>query len=152
MAALMQGATPRAWAAPTRRPSWPIKRGGAARPRAASPADAAAAVYGWDVARPTPVEVGRADGAGPRIVQVPLTAIRRPLTRATGDDDAKVAALALSMAAHGLKEPIDVLDCEGALWGFSGCHRYAAAAALGWPTILCRVRRVSRGTLAMHLR
>jgi sulfiredoxin len=149
MAALaLRAARPRACAPPTRRPA---RAAAAATP---ADADAAAAAYGWDVSRPTPTPTAAGVGAvaGPRVADVPLEAIRRPLTRASGDDAAKVAALALSMAFHGLKEPIDILDCDGSLWGFSGCHRYAAASALGWATILCCVRRVSRGTLAMHLR
>jgi sulfiredoxin len=80
---------------------------------------------------------------------VPLAAIRRPLERVL--DEAKVAALMESIAAEGLREPIDLLEVDGQLWGFNGCHRVAAHERLGRTTIRARVRRANREVLRMHL-
>jgi sulfiredoxin len=80
---------------------------------------------------------------------VPLAAIRRPLERVL--DEAKVAVLMESIAAEGLREPIDLLEVEGQLWGFNGCHRVAAHERLGRTTIRARVRRANREVLRMHL-
>ncbi|TVS05674.1 MAG: chromosome partitioning protein ParB [Cyanobium sp. PLM2.Bin73] len=80
---------------------------------------------------------------------LPLAAIRRPLERVL--DEAKVAALAAAIAAEGQQEPIDVLEVEGELWGFNGCHRVAAHERLGLTTIRARVRRANREVLRMHL-
>lgn len=80
---------------------------------------------------------------------LPLAAIRRPLERVL--DEGKVAALAAAIAAEGQQEPIDVLEAEGELWGFNGCHRVAAHERLGLTTIRARVRRANREVLRMHL-
>ena len=85
-----------------------------------------------------------------RLATLPLAFIRRPLQRTL--DEAKVAWLMESIAQEGLKEPIDVLEFEGQLWGFNGCHRVAAHERLGLPTIQARVRRATADTLQMHLR
>ncbi|MEB3171691.1 MAG: sulfiredoxin [Synechococcaceae cyanobacterium] len=85
-----------------------------------------------------------------RLATLPLAAIRRPLQRSL--DEAKVAALMASIAAEGQKEPIDVLEVDGQLWGFNGCHRVAAHERLGRTTIRARVRRATADTLRMHLR
>ena len=84
-----------------------------------------------------------------RLATLPLASIRRPLQRSL--DEAKVALLMESIAAEGQKEPIDVLEVEGQLWGFNGCHRVAAHERLGKPTIRARVRRANREVLRMHL-
>jgi sulfiredoxin len=80
---------------------------------------------------------------------LPLASIRRPLERAL--DEAKVALLMESIAAEGQREPIDVLEVEGQLWGFNGCHRVAAHERLGKTTIRARVRSANREVLRMHL-
>ena len=80
---------------------------------------------------------------------LPLASIRRPLERAL--DEVKVALLMESIAAEGQKEPIDVLEVEGQLWGFNGCHRVAAHERLGKTMIRARVRRANREVLRMHL-
>jgi uncharacterized ParB-like nuclease family protein len=80
---------------------------------------------------------------------LPLAAIRRPLQRVL--DEAKVAGLMESIAAEGQREPIDVLEVDGVLWGFNGCHRVAAHERLGRTTIHARVRRANREVLRMHL-
>ena len=85
-----------------------------------------------------------------RLATLPLASIRRPLQRSL--DEAKVAALMESIAAEGQKEPIDVLEVDGRLWGFNGCHRVAAHERLGRTTIRARVRRATADTLRMHLR
>lgn len=84
-----------------------------------------------------------------RVIPIPLAHIRRPLPRST--DPSKVQALMTSIAAEGLREPIEVLEVEGQYYGFSGCHRYEAHQRLGYPTILCRVRRAPRSVLRHHL-
>ena len=80
---------------------------------------------------------------------LPLDQIRRPLQRSL--DEAKVAALMASIAAEGQKEPIDVLEVDGQLWGFNGCHRWAAHERLGRNTIRARIRRATPQVLRMHL-
>jgi sulfiredoxin len=85
-----------------------------------------------------------------RIATLPLSEIRRPLERAL--DEAKVAALMHSIAAEGQKEPIDVLEVDGQLWGFNGCHRVAAHERLGMATIRARVRQAPASVLRMHMR
>ena len=84
-----------------------------------------------------------------RLATLLLRSIRRPLERAL--DEAKVEALMASIAAEGLKEPIDVLEVEGQFWGFNGCHRVAAHERLGRDTIRARVRRAPPSVLRMHL-
>lgn len=84
-----------------------------------------------------------------RVAQLPVNQIRRPLPRNT--DPQKVQDLMASIAAEGLREPIDVLEVEGEYYGFSGCHRYEAHQRLGLETIRCRIRRAPRSVLAMHL-
>ncbi len=85
-----------------------------------------------------------------RLATLPLAAIRRPLQRSL--DEAKVDTLMASIAREGQKEPIDVLEVDGQLWGFNGCHRVAAHERLGLPTIRARVRRADAETLRLHLR
>jgi len=68
-----------------------------------------------------------------RIAAIPLASIRRPLQRVL--DESKVADLMESIAAEGQKEPIDVLELDGQLWGFNGCHRVAAHERLGMATM-----------------
>lgn len=84
-----------------------------------------------------------------RIMELPMSAIRRPLPRQT--DPQKVMALMAAIQAEGLREPIDVLEVEGEYYGFSGCHRYEACQRLGYDTIRCRVRRAPRVVLQKHL-
>jgi uncharacterized ParB-like nuclease family protein len=85
-----------------------------------------------------------------QVATLPLASIRRPLERRL--DEAKVAALMEAIAREGQKEPIDVLDVDGQLWGFNGCHRVAAHERLGLTTIRARVRRANAATLRLHLR
>jgi uncharacterized ParB-like nuclease family protein len=80
---------------------------------------------------------------------LPLAAIRRPLERSL--DEAKVRTLMDSIAAEGLREPIDVLEVDGQLWGFNGCHRVAAHERLGLTAIRARVRRANREVLRLHM-
>jgi sulfiredoxin len=80
---------------------------------------------------------------------LPLASIRRPLERVL--DEAKVEQLMESIAAEGQREPIDVLEVDGRLWGFNGCHRVAAHERLGMPTIRARVRRANREVLRLHM-
>lgn len=84
-----------------------------------------------------------------RILDIPLTAIRRPLLRS--NDPEKVLALMHSISEIGQQEPIDVLEVDGQYYGFSGCHRYEACQRLGQSTIRCKVRRASQSVLKLHL-
>ncbi|GFR49516.1 hypothetical protein Agub_g11557, partial [Astrephomene gubernaculifera] len=88
---------------------------------------------------------------GRLVLELPLTAIRRPLGRTRANDPHKVAALMESIREIGLQEPIDVLEVEGVYYGFSGCHRFEAHQRLGADTIRCRVRKATREVLRMHL-
>ncbi|MFM7235990.1 MAG: sulfiredoxin [Cyanobium sp.] len=85
-----------------------------------------------------------------RIATLPLASIRRPLQRSL--DEAKVASLMDSISREGQKEPIDVLEVDGQLWGFNGCHRVAAHERLGLASIRARVRRTDADTLRLHMR
>ena len=84
-------------------------------------------------------------------MEIRVTDIIRPLAKTRENDDAKVVALMNSIEGIGLQEPIDVLDVEGRIYGFSGCHRYEAHVRLGRVTILCRVRKATAATLKAHL-
>ena len=50
-----------------------------------------------------------------------------------------------------LEEPIDLLEIDGKLYGFNGCHRYNAHKRLGLKTIEAKVRMVDKATLRLHL-
>ncbi|XP_034687582.1 sulfiredoxin, chloroplastic/mitochondrial isoform X1 [Vitis riparia] len=89
---------------------------------------------------------------GPVILELPLDKIRRPLLRTRSNDPEKVKELMESIREIGLQVPIDVLEVDGAYYGFSGCHRYEAHQRLGLPTIRCKVRRGTKETLRHHLR
>mmetsp|Transcript_15792 Transcript_15792/g.51758 ORF Transcript_15792/g.51758 Transcript_15792/m.51758 type:complete len:163 (-) Transcript_15792:115-603(-) len=82
---------------------------------------------------------------------VKVSDIRRPLERTRGVDDEKVRALMASIDSEGQQVPIDVLEVEGQLYGFSGCNRYEAVKRLGRETILARVVPSTRQSLRMHL-
>ncbi|KAI7731819.1 hypothetical protein M8C21_004966 [Ambrosia artemisiifolia] len=89
---------------------------------------------------------------GPVIIELPLNQIRRPLMRTRSNDPQKVQELMDSIAQIGLQVPIDVLEVDGAYYGFSGCHRFEAHQRLGLPTIRCKIRRGTKETLRHHLR
>ncbi|KAM1138268.1 hypothetical protein ACFX13_036903 [Malus domestica] len=91
-------------------------------------------------------------GGGPVILELPLDKIRRPLMRTRSNDPNKVQELMDSIQEIGLQVPIDVLEVDGAYYGFSGCHRYEAHQRLGLPTIRCKIRRGTKETLRHHLR
>ena len=115
-------------------------------------AQAAAAAFGWSDEASKALLASTPKNA--RILDLPLSAIRRPLAGSRADDQLKVEALAASIREHGQREPVDVLECPPGsqkYFGFSGCHRFAAMRKLGRETIRCRVRGVSEATLRMHL-
>ncbi len=85
-----------------------------------------------------------------RVDKVPLASVRRPLQRFLDED--KVEALMASIRQEGLREPIDLLEVDGQLWGFNGCHRVAAHERLGLPTIRARIRQATSRDLNLHLR
>ncbi|KAI3664930.1 hypothetical protein L6452_43543 [Arctium lappa] len=89
---------------------------------------------------------------GPLVIELPLNQIRRPLMRTRTNDPHKVQELMDSIAQIGLQVPIDVLEVDGAYYGFSGCHRFEAHQRLGLPTIRCKIRRGTKETLRHHLR
>lgn len=84
-----------------------------------------------------------------KVQQIPIQQIHRPLYRR--NDPEKVQALMASIEDIGLQEPIDVLEVDGAYYGFSGCHRFEACRRLGHETILARVRQAPRSVLKLHL-
>ncbi|KAK0578965.1 hypothetical protein LWI29_019134 [Acer saccharum] len=92
------------------------------------------------------------ESGGPMIVELPLDKIKRPLMRTRTNDATKVKELMDSIQEIGLQVPIDVIEVDGAYYGFSGCHRYEAHQRLGLPTIRCKVRRGTKETLRHHLR
>lgn len=108
--------------------------------------------YGWRTDAQAQAEARARLAADPRVREVPVSAIRRPLGKTRKNDPAKVDALVASIAESGLLEPIDVLEVDGVIYGFSGCHRFEAHQRMGSETIPCRVRRATRETLMMHLR
>lgn len=129
-----------------------LRENGRDDPRTWTTAQAADAAFGWSDEASRALLASTPPSA--RIVDLPLAAIRRPLAGSRADDELKVEALASSISEHGLREPIDVLECppgSGRYFGFSGCHRFAATRKLGEETIRCRVRGVSEATLRMHL-
>ncbi|CAN6899796.1 unnamed protein product [Brassica oleracea] len=94
-----------------------------------------------------PVIGGSSGGVGPLIVELPLEKIRRPLMRTRSNDQNKVKELMDSIRQIGLQVPIDVIEVDGAYYGFSGCHRYEAHQKLGLPTIRCKIRKGTKETL-----
>ena len=76
-----------------------------------------------------------------RVDTVALASVRRPLQRFLDED--KVESLMASIRQEGLHEPIDLLEVDGQLWGFNGCHRVAAHERLGLPTIRARIRQAT---------
>ena len=78
--------------------------------------------------------------------------IIRPLYMVRSLDQEKVAYLEQSIDEEGLREPIDLLECEGKLYGFNGCHRFEAHLNLNKPTILAKVRKANRKTVQDHMR
>lgn len=99
----------------------------------------------WVFDSPPPAADGR------RIREIALVDIRRPLRGVRSNDEQKIAALMESIKQQGLHTPIDVLEVDGVIYGFSGCHRFEAHERLGLPTILCRVRKATKEVLRMHL-
>ncbi|KFK44922.1 hypothetical protein AALP_AA1G320100 [Arabis alpina] len=100
----------------------------------------------------SPPVIGGSSGGGPMIVDLPLEKIRRPLMRTRSNDQNKVKELMDSISVIGLQVPIDVIEVDGAYYGFSGCHRFEAHQKLGLPTIRCKIRKGTKETLRHHLR
>ncbi|QNJ27200.1 sulfiredoxin [Synechococcus sp. SYN20] len=66
-------------------------------------------------------------------------------------DEGKVVDLMKIISEIGLLEPVDLIEFEGKLYGFNGCHRYTAHKRLGWTTIQANIRHVDRATFRLHL-
>ncbi|GLC33760.1 hypothetical protein PLESTB_000112600 [Pleodorina starrii] len=111
-------------------------------------AAAGAKKYNWTF---DTASAGSRGGEGRQVMDLPVAAIRRPLGRTRGNDQAKVEALMESIKEIGLQEPIDVLEVDGVYYGFSGCHRFEAHQRLGAETIRCRVRKANKEVLKMHM-
>ena len=94
--------------------------------------------------------IHRLNGMAMRVDTVPLASVRRPLQRFL--DDQKVEDLMASIREEGLQEPIELLEVNGQLWGFNGCHRVAAHERLGMSTISARIRQATARDLNLHLR
>ena len=61
--------------------------------------------------------------------KVKLSDINRPHQSVL--DESKVDYLMESISEIGLQEPIDLLEVDGRLYGFNGCHRYTAHKRVG---------------------
>ena len=85
-----------------------------------------------------------------RVETVKIDTIIRPLNSTL--DEEKMDYLMNSILQEGLKEPIDLLENNGRLYGFNGCHRYTAHRRLGYDTIEARIREVDDRTLHLHMR
>ena len=83
-----------------------------------------------------------------RCVPVPLEAINRPHESLI--DEGKVVDLMKSISEIGLLEPVDLIEFEGKLYGFNGCHRYTAHKRLGWTTIQANIRQLT-GLLSVFI-
>ena len=94
--------------------------------------------------------IHRLNGMAMRVDTVPLASVRRPLQRFL--DDQKVEDLMASIREEGLQEPIELLEVNGQLWGFNGCHRVAAHERLGMSNIRARIRQATARDLNLHLR
>jgi len=81
---------------------------------------------------------------------VKVADIRRPVPSVVDED--KVDYLMNSFIQEGIQVPVDLLEYEGRLYGFNGCHRYTAAKRLGFEEIPAHIRSVDKRTLDMHLR
>ena len=66
-------------------------------------------------------------------------------------DEGKMEYLMESIQKDGLQVPIDLLEVEGRLYGFNGCHRYNVHKRLGLETIKANIRKVDRATFRLHL-
>lgn len=66
--------------------------------------------------------------------ELKVTDIRRPLARTRTNDSAKVEALMESIQQHGLREPIDVLEVDGKIYGFSGAAMHAHECCMSFCT------------------
>lgn len=84
-----------------------------------------------------------------RCVPVPIEAINRPHESLI--DEGKVVDLMKSISEIGLLEPVELIEFEGKLYGFNGCHRYTAHKRLGWTTIQANICHVDRATFRLHL-
>ena len=82
-------------------------------------------------------------------VKVKLSDINRPHQSVI--DGSKLSQLMASIDEIGLQEPIDLLEIDGKLYGFNGCHRYTAHKCLGMEYIEANVRSVDRATFKLHL-
>lgn len=82
-------------------------------------------------------------------MKVKLADINRPHQSIL--DEAKVDYLMESISEIGLQEPIDLLEVNGKLYGFNGCHRYTAHKRLGLEYIEANVRKANRSTFKLHL-
>ena len=61
--------------------------------------------------------------------RVKIQDINRPHQSVIDDD--KDEYLMESISEIGLQQPIDLLEVDGKLYGFNGCHRYTAHKRLG---------------------
>ena len=84
-----------------------------------------------------------------RCVPVPIEAINRPHESLI--DEGKLVDLMISISEIGLLEPVDLIEFEGKLYGFNGCHRYTAHKRLGCISIQANIRHVDRATFRLHL-
>ena len=84
-----------------------------------------------------------------KLAKVKVSDINRPHQSVI--DESKVEYLMESISEIGLQEPVDLLEFNGRLYGFNGCHRYTAHKRLGMEYIDAKIRQVDRSTFKLHL-
>jgi uncharacterized ParB-like nuclease family protein len=74
--------------------------------------------------------------------------IIRPISCAVDED--VLDYIMNSIVQEGIREPIDLVEYDGRLYGFNGCHRCTAADRLGYTEIPARVKQIDQQTFNSH--
>ena len=76
--------------------------------------------------------------------------MKRPIPPTLDED--KVCYLMKSISEEGQQVPIDVLKApNGKLYGFGGCHRYAALTRINSDKVLVRVRNATSSMMKLYM-
>ena len=79
---------------------------------------------------------------------VQIKDIIRPISCAVDED--MLDYMMNSIVQEGIREPIDLVEYDGRLYGFNGCHRCTAAYRLGYTEIPARVTEIDQTTFNSH--
>ena len=79
---------------------------------------------------------------------VKIKDIIRPINCAVDED--VLDYIMNSIVQEGIREPIDLVEYDGRLYGFNGCHRCTAADRLGYTEIPARVKQIDQQTFNSH--